>query len=243
VLLAEDTPANQKVVRSILQKRGHSVTIAQNGREAVDLFRAQRFDVILMDVQMPIMDGFHATAAIRAAQDKTMDATPIIAMTAHAMRGDREKCLAAGMDAYLAKPIDVKELLTMIEGARRNGDGEREMPVEVENVIDVESALKRLAGDADLFRELADMFAEDAPKLVEALETAIAEGRGSAVQRAAHSLKGLAANFGAAPMVAVAQEVELAGKREEIEIARGKLAELKQRLSTLQEALRPYRTA
>ena len=115
ILLAEDTPANQKLIVSILKKRGHTIEVAHNGREACDLVKQQSFDVVLMDVQMPIMDGFQSTAAIRAMQKTGMPRLPIIAMTAHAMRGDRERCLAAGMDAYLAKPINSRELSELVE--------------------------------------------------------------------------------------------------------------------------------
>jgi CheY-like chemotaxis protein len=116
VLLAEDTPANRKFVVKILQKRGHAVEIAHNGREATELVRQQRFDVVLMDVQMPIMDGFQATAAIRAHYPAGEPHLPIVALTAHAMRGDHERCLAAGMDAYIAKPIDSRKLVELVEG-------------------------------------------------------------------------------------------------------------------------------
>jgi PAS domain S-box-containing protein len=119
VLLAEDVRANQKLIVSILSRRGHVVEIAQNGREAVDLAKRATFDVILMDVQMPIMDGFQATAILRSQEPHEADRMPIVAMTAHAMRGDRERCLAAGMDAYISKPIDSRRLIELIESIAR----------------------------------------------------------------------------------------------------------------------------
>lgn len=122
VLLAEDTPANQRLIERILHKRGHAVTVARNGREAIELARRERFDVVLMDVQMPVMDGFQATAEIRQFEDPQKSRVPIIAMTAHAMKGDRQRCLAAGMDDYLAKPIDRRRLLEIIE-AMASPDG------------------------------------------------------------------------------------------------------------------------
>jgi signal transduction histidine kinase len=115
VLLAEDTPANQKLITHILRKRGHSVAVANNGREAVQLAAQQDFDLILMDVQMPVVDGFQATGQIRAANGRSAR-LPIIAMTAHAMQGDRERCLAAGMDDYITKPIDMRRLIQLVEG-------------------------------------------------------------------------------------------------------------------------------
>jgi two-component system sensor histidine kinase/response regulator len=115
VLIAEDIPANQKVVTAILSRRGHEPTIANNGREAIDLFERQDFDAILMDVQMPILDGIQATQAIRDIEKNSGRRIPIIAMTAHAMPGDREGCMAAGMDYYLSKPLDAQLLLKTIE--------------------------------------------------------------------------------------------------------------------------------
>lgn len=114
VLLAEDTPANQKLVSRILAKRGHVVVVAEDGHKAVDLVREQDFDLVLMDVQMPVMDGFQATAAIRALPGPK-SSTPVVAMTAHAMKGDEERCLGAGMDAYITKPLNSRELLEMVE--------------------------------------------------------------------------------------------------------------------------------
>ena len=115
ILLAEDTPANQKLVLHILRKRGHVVAIAGNGAEAVEMARRQSYDVVLMDVQMPIMDGFQATEAIRLLERDHQARVPIVAMTAHAMKGDRQRCLAAGMDGYIAKPINSGELIRLVE--------------------------------------------------------------------------------------------------------------------------------
>ncbi len=114
VLLAEDNPVNQRLVMRLLEKRGHSVTVVENGREALSAVARELFDVVLMDVQMPVMDGFEATAAIRAAEVPTGAHIPIVAMTAHAMKGDRERCLAAGMDGYVAKPIQPRELFEVL---------------------------------------------------------------------------------------------------------------------------------
>jgi CheY-like chemotaxis protein len=116
VLLAEDNAVNQKLASRLLEKRGHRVVVVSNGREALERLGKQRFDLVLMDVQMPEMDGFGATAAIRSREDGTGTRLPIIAMTAHAMSGDRERCLAAGMDGYVSKPIQAQELYEAIEG-------------------------------------------------------------------------------------------------------------------------------
>ena len=128
VLLAEDTPANQMLVRHVLGKRGHNLKIAENGQQALGLIQEQEFDVVLMDVQMPEMDGFQATAEIRKLDDPKKARLPIIAMTAHAMKGDRDRCLTAGMDSYLSKPIKGEELIALVE--RLVGDGDCKLQIE-----------------------------------------------------------------------------------------------------------------
>ncbi|MCH5376774.1 MAG: response regulator, partial [Planctomycetes bacterium] len=115
VLLVEDSLLNQKLAEAVLKKAGHRVTIANNGREALDIWRSQAFDVVLMDIQMPEMDGYEATRAIRDQEQKTGGHIPIIAMTAHALKGDRERCLESGMDEYVSKPIHAKRMLETIE--------------------------------------------------------------------------------------------------------------------------------
>jgi two-component system sensor histidine kinase/response regulator len=115
VLLAEDNAVNQKIASRVLEKQGHHVTVAGDGREALALLDRVHFDAVLMDVQMPEMDGFEATAAIRARERETGRHLPIIAMTAHAMQGDRERCIVAGMDSYISKPLDPRELVELLE--------------------------------------------------------------------------------------------------------------------------------
>jgi CheY-like chemotaxis protein len=118
ILLAEDNAVNQRVARALLEKRGHTVSVAGNGREAVRLVQERNFDLVLMDVQMPEMDGLEATAAIRAREAGAARRLPIVAMTAHAMKGDAERCLEAGMDAYVSKPIKPERLFAVIERVR-----------------------------------------------------------------------------------------------------------------------------
>jgi two-component system sensor histidine kinase/response regulator len=113
--LAEDNAVNQKIASRFLEKEGHRVTLASNGRQALAAIERENFDVVLMDVQMPEMDGFEATAAIRAQERDTGKRLPILAMTAHAMAGDRERCLAAGMDGYIAKPISASALIELLQ--------------------------------------------------------------------------------------------------------------------------------
>jgi len=125
ILLAEDNVVNQRVAMTLLQKHGHEVTIAVNGREALDALERQPFDVVLMDVQMPELNGLEATAKIRAREAGTQQHVPIIAMTAHTMKGDREMCLNAGMDGYLSKPLDRKRLIEAVEAVAPRDGGPR----------------------------------------------------------------------------------------------------------------------
>lgn len=226
VLVAEDTPANQKVVAAILERRGHVVDIAQNGREAVDRLRQADYDVVLMDVQMPTMDGYQATRVIRELPDETKAGVPIVAMTAHAMKGDRERCFASGMDRYISKPIDATKLIRLVERSGKankaprqstaegnsskdkNGSKQKAMKIEV----DLQAALRRMGGDQELLRDMAKFFIEDAPGLVAELEKAVATRSKEQVTRTAHSLKGLAANFEANSLVKDAFELEQRGE-------------------------------
>jgi CheY-like chemotaxis protein len=144
VLLADDSPVNQRLAVSLLQKRGHSVTVAPNGKEAVARYAEAAFDVVLMDVQMPEMGGFEATAAIRTIERTKGRKTPIIGVTAHAMKGDRERCLAAGMDAYVSKPLRPQELFRVIDETV----GRPDVPAPGESVD--EAILERLVGDREL---------------------------------------------------------------------------------------------
>ena len=213
VLVVEDTPANQKVVGSILRKRGHQVTVAPHGGEALRLLVAGAgYDVILMDVQMPVMDGYEATAEIRKLERKFGWHIPIVAMTAHAMEGDREKCLAAGMDTYLTKPIDVQRLIEVVESIASD-DAKSETPSATpspkhDGPINIDATLARLGGDRELLAEFVAIFQSDAPQLVRDLEEAVAQQDATVVERTAHSLKGLAANIGATGVADQADELE-----------------------------------
>jgi CheY-like chemotaxis protein len=177
ILLAEDNQVNQMLAFKVLTKRGHEVVVANNGREALDAWRTHRFDAILMDVQMPEMDGVEATQAIRAEEQESGQHTPIIALTAHAMKGDRERFLAVGMDAFVAKPLRTEELLTTLtrltfhaaanvktsanskpaQDASCNGQTPPIPPTEDEAILDRAITLARVEGDYDLLQALISM--------------------------------------------------------------------------------------
>ena len=252
VLLAEDVPANQQVVKTVLEKRGHMVTIADNGREAVELSRQNDFDVILMDVQMPVMDGLQATAAIREDERRKGKTTPIIAMTAQAMRGDREKCLEAGMDADLAKPLHIEQMLGLVESTHTTANNANPSVTRATDkaaesadtpVIDFEGVMRRLGNDVELFRELVGFYDEDAPPLMAEIVRAVESSDAAALNRAAHSLKGLAANVGATGVVDTAQQLEQAGKAETLDAAAALCATLQKRVSDLDRELNSHRSS
>ncbi len=168
ILLAEDNLINRELAVRTLSKRGHTVTVAANGKLAVEAFEKHAFDIVLMDVQMPEMDGFEATAAIRQKELLTGHHIPIIAMTAHAMKGDRERCLAAGMDAYISKPVHVEELLQVTEGLTRHSgpiDRSAEPKPELASA-DMGAALQRVEGDEALLADLAKLFCEESPRML-----------------------------------------------------------------------------
>jgi CheY-like chemotaxis protein/HPt (histidine-containing phosphotransfer) domain-containing protein len=224
ILLAEDSVVNQKLAVGLLARRGHSVVVAKNGVEALEMFGREPFDVILMDVQMPDMDGLEATAAIRQKEAISGHHVPIIAMTAHAMRGDRERCLAAGMDDYLAKPIRAEGLFAAIESAVGSRDGavrgsaakdDAAAKQAVANetgaaatVVDWAEALDRVGEDEELLRDVVDAFLQESPTLLAELRRAVDSGDTKLMRRAAHTLKTSFGHFGATEAAELSEEIE-----------------------------------
>ncbi|MGL4553196.1 MAG: PAS domain-containing protein, partial [Gemmataceae bacterium] len=227
VLMAEDSLINQRLAVRLLERSGHRVTVASNGRLALDALAREAFDVVLMDVQMPEMGGFEATEAIRARERAEGRHTPIVALTAHAMKGDRERCLQAGMDAYVSKPIRDRELFLAMEqvlmayapgvlSRARGGPAFGAAPATKEQamrpIYDQAEALERCGGDRELLRELIDLFLADVPGQASGLSAAIASGDAETVYRLAHTLKGAVATFAAEPARAAAMELETIGR-------------------------------
>lgn len=204
---------NQLVARRLLEKRGHTVAVSANGRKALEALEKESYDLILMDVQMPEMDGLEATQAIRAKEKATGGHIPIVAMTAHAMKGDEERCLAAGMDSYLTKPIRTQELASVLDqiGVRKDrSEAILVLPAEkpMANAIDLAAALERLDGDRGLFDELTQLFKEDCPRMLEGLRGAIASHDAKGLEHLAHTLMGSSANLGALAVSQAAGEIE-----------------------------------
>jgi len=214
VLLAEDHTVNQRLAIHLLKGAGHTVTLAANGAEAVEAYRQETFDVICMDLQMPVMGGFEATAAIRAIERARGTRTPIVALTAHAMQGDRERCLSADMDGYVAKPIrrdDLQAEVTRVL-APTTGALEETIMTATTTMLDDEPIQRRLDEDEDLLRELAVIFLEDYPIRKAAIVDALDQADAPALARAAHTLKGAVSvicDNGPTPVV---REIEMAAK-------------------------------
>jgi signal transduction histidine kinase/DNA-binding response OmpR family regulator len=207
ILMAEDNPVNQRLGVLLLKKQGHTVVLANNGREALATFSSASFDLVLMDVQMPEMDGFETTAALRRREEGTGRRIPIVALTAHAMKGDRERCLAAGMDGYISKPIQARELFRVI---REVLSAEQALAPTRHTLapLDTAAILERLGGDAAVLREVAVLFRQDAARLLGEIDNALARGDVRLVQRSAHSLKGSAGLFGSFELIETAAELE-----------------------------------
>lgn len=205
---------NRQLARRLLEKRGHEVLTAETGRAAVEIWERERLDAILMDVQMPVMSGIEATRIIRAREEGSGTRVRIIAMTAHVMKGDTERCIAAGMDDYLSKPIDRERLLSLLEGGAAAAATQAAAAVS-----DCEEFVRRVGGDASLAREMAHIFIADAGRLLAAVQTAVARGDAAALRESSHALKGAAANFNASPVVAVAVELENIARRDEMALA------------------------
>ena len=207
-LIAEDNPVNQQLVVRMLERAGHTAEVVASGREAVARAREGAFDLILMDIQMPDMDGLEAAAALRSDEVLTRRRIPIVAMTAHAMASDRENCLAAGMDGYVSKPLRLEALLNEMNRALRAA-----APKETGMAtLNIGAALARLGGDAELLSELAGLFAGQMPDLLQEAERGLQGADTGAAVTPAHTLKGLLAQFGAEEAHRLARDLEMAAK-------------------------------
>jgi two-component system sensor histidine kinase/response regulator len=261
ILLAEDNLINQTLATKLLETRGHRVTLASNGKEAVDAFKKGDFDLILMDIQMPEMDGFEATRRIREfeaekkstinnqpqlnmlrIQRSRQSTIPIIAMTAHAMTGDREKCIDAGMDDYVSKPINPEALFSVIKKNARKSQGEKAQKQTQPSqgsktfsptTFDLSGAMETVLGSKDLFREIAGMFIETCPDYIARIKKGISGNDAGVLEREAHSLKGAIGNFGAREAYEVAGRLEKLGEEGKMAAAAGELSNLENVLNEL----------
>ena len=267
ILLAEDSLVNQKLVRALLERRGHTVTVANHGNEAVAAFATQRFDLVLMDIQMPEMDGLEATAAIRVAERQTGIHTPIVAMTAHVLQGDRERCLEAGMDEYLAKPIRARRLFETIEAmvgtaaaapaAEPRDSAAAAFPAatlsdsgEMASIttiglpegggIDWRVALQTVSGDRQLLSSVVECFLEETPQLMHGLRQAVAQSDPVGVVQRAHTLKSSMNYFGIRKGFDLAIELEQMGRNADLAGAEQALAALEKEIAQAVSVLTEY---
>ncbi len=216
LLLAEDNLVNQKLAVKLLAGRGHSVQVANNGREALEAARRERYDAILMDLQMPVMGGIEACRAIRE-RESGADHVPIVALTAHALDRDRELCLASGMDGFVSKPVRIDHLMSELErviystAAMPVSPAPAPVPVRPANegdILDCNGTLSRLSGDRDLFAEIAEIYAVSAPRQLGSIDTALAKGDIARVCSEAHALKGATATFEAPAVLCAVAALE-----------------------------------
>ena len=247
ILLAEDNLMNQKLATGILARHGHQLTIANNGLEAVTAYQAERFDVILMDVQMPVMDGFSATAAIRELEKVDGTKTPIVAMTAHALKGDRERCLAAGMDDYLSKPIRSKQLAAILGTLMPNENCPETSPssirsesLPVDSLIDWPTALEGVDGDREFLKRVVEVFLEESQRLLQDLKSAVQAQDTARICSRGHSLKGAMLGVGAFTTAELAQSLEMGAGDGSLQSMTETLQELEQKYGRITTELREF---
>lgn len=245
ILLVEDNPVNQKVARELLEKRGHVVELVRNGKEAVDATARGGFDLVLMDVHMPVMDGLTATRLIRERERDSGVHVPIIALTAGATVEDRENCLAAGMTSFVTKPFRAGELFQQVEKVTASSPASISRATEPdargsdddEPCLDRAGALRNLEGDEAFYEELVGMFRGQYPGLLADVEAAVVANDMDGLQRAAHSLKGSVQVIGGQAAASAALALERIGREEEVGAAGSALAELQARLAELEAVL------
>jgi signal transduction histidine kinase/CheY-like chemotaxis protein/HPt (histidine-containing phosphotransfer) domain-containing protein len=245
VLLVEDNAVNQRVAIGLLERRGHEVTLAEDGRQALEITGRQSFDVVLMDLQMPVMSGLEATAAIRERERSSGQHLRIVAMTAHAMNGDRERCLAAGMDGYLSKPVDPRMLFEVIEhdptasppraAPARTSDRSSDAPV-----FDEAELRARVAGDEQLLGDVIRIFLEDCPAHLGRIRTAVERRDADAIRSAAHALKGAAGNLAASGLFEAARVLERLGAESRLDAAEAASRVVAAEAANVVDALRRF---
>jgi CheY-like chemotaxis protein len=234
ILLVEDNIVNQRVALGLLTRRGHLVTLAQDGADALARLEHESFDLVLMDLQMPVMGGLDATVAIRQRELATGKHVRIVAMTAHAMNADRERCLAAGMDGYLSKPIDPLMLFAVVE---QNG-GSVQSVVAEQITFDEDALRHRLSGDDELMSDVIQVFLEDLPVRLNAIQEAVTLRSAVDLRAAAHALKGAAGNLSAGGLFEAARVLERIGAESRMDAAEAAWRQLSVEATNVIEILR-----
>ena len=250
VLLAEDNQVNQRLAVHLLERLGHKVQVAKNGVEAVRLFEQGSFDLVLMDIQMPEMDGEEATRRIRSIEAERGGRIPIVAMTAHAMKGDRERFLEAGMDEYISKPVSQERLREVVRtfgsgtpATRAGGGGdlaEASRAGDGTVTFDAAALMARVDSDAELLGSLVAVFKADRPALMSGIEEALAAGDAVALADTAHTMKGALSVFGVEPARSLAEQLELAGRAARLDHARDLYEQLGHEISAAEGRLETF---
>jgi CheY-like chemotaxis protein len=248
VLVAEDNEVNQALAARLLANRGHHAVIVSTGREALDAWERDGFDLILMDVQMPQMDGLAATAAIRLKEQGTARRTPIVALTANASAADEARCLGAGMDALIAKPVRVEAFYDVIARVLTPGSADADAATAASthpavhdasrsDVFDVTAALEAVDGERELLHGMIGIFVRQTPRVMSDIDAALAAGDASALAMAAHKLKGSVAMFGANAAREAAQRLEDLAEAADLADAADARARLGEEVTRLHAAL------
>jgi two-component system, sensor histidine kinase and response regulator len=240
ILLAEDNPINQKLATRLLEKRNHTVIVVGNGKEALAALETDTFDLVLMDMQMPEMDGFEATIKLREEEKASGKHQPVVAMTALAMNGDRERCMSAGMDGYISKPIrpqELDEVLDQYLTQKLDGHSTPDQSSEANDSVDVNQLLERIDDDRALLEELVQLFKSDYPRGLAAVNSAIQAQSANELQLAGHSLKGVLSNLSASKAAALAADLEIQGKSNDLSQSKGTFEQLGREIEKVMSAL------
>ena len=243
ILLAEDNVVNQRVAVGLLNRRGHQVTVVENGKQAVEAVARETFDLVLMDLQMPVMGGLEATAEIRTREAESGGHLWIVAMTAHVMPGDKERCLAAGMDGYLGKPIDPKALYAEVEDGFSQVTTPAVPQAPSSSTIDRDELLQRLYGDEQLAADVVRLFVDECPTMVDAVGSALAQRDVEQVRKAAHTLKGSASTAAAHRVADAARTIERLAAEGHLDALDEAWAQLSKEATLLLQGPQPIRAS
>jgi two-component system, sensor histidine kinase and response regulator len=238
ILVAEDNQVNRMLIVRLLDKQGYAAEVAENGQEALALLERNKMDLVFMDIQMPVLDGLETIRRIREKEVSSGEHLPIIALTAHAMKGDRERCLEAGADDYLTKPIRPSSLMAVVEryvpGAHKPEEAAKTAsPEAYAGAIDMKALLERVEGDRSLLDELLVMFKEDCKKTLEEMSEAISKGDQARIVRLAHTLKGSSSNMSARPLSESAAGLERLAQSGDMREAQQKFAAVSEEANRL----------
>ncbi len=246
ILLAEDNHVNQRLAVGLLEKYGHQVVVADNGQSAIELFRDSEFDLILMDIQMPILDGLEATRRIREMENETQTHIPIIAMTAHALVGDRDRCLASGMDDYISKPIRIAQTMAVIARATGIATGITTLgpalatDLSQSQLVDWDQAFDTVGGDESLLREIVQVFVDEASLMLDEIQMAVDSRNTKDLRRSAHAVKGALNHLGAMSAAATAQQLEQMADAQQHENAAQLLSGLREQIALVLKDFRDF---